>query len=72
MPESQSLPLLLAGPIIRRLEPDRLVFWLAVTAAAEVRLTLRPEDGHPRDHRLRIDDSLHLLQAGISFICWSI
>ena len=42
------LPLVLAGPILRRLTPDRLTFWLATTSPVQLRLTLLPENGSAR------------------------
>jgi len=44
------LPLVLAGPILRRLMPDRLAIWLAVSAPANARLTLDANDGVSRCH----------------------
>ncbi|MFN3496079.1 MAG: hypothetical protein ACK40L_16385 [Hydrogenophaga sp.] len=40
------LPLVLAGPILRRLEARRLVFWLATRAPVRVRLTLDTGEPH--------------------------
>jgi len=39
MPESAPLPAVIAGPLLRRLEPQRLVLWLV--ASRELALTLR-------------------------------
>ncbi|MFC4655878.1 alkaline phosphatase D family protein [Rheinheimera marina] len=42
---SDSLPLVLAGPILRLATPERLVFWLATSTAIDARLQLsRPAD----------------------------
>ena len=48
----ESLPLVLAGPILRRVEAKRLVFWLAARAPARVRIALDYGDGRPRVHDL--------------------
>ena len=37
----QQLPRVLAGPILRRLLPDRLVIWMATTVPADVQITLK-------------------------------
>ncbi len=49
---SPTLPLVIAGPILRRLTPDGLVLWLAVRDPVRVRLALDPGEGPPRDHPL--------------------
>jgi hypothetical protein len=41
----RGLPLVLAGPILRRVEPARVVVWLATTRAARVRLEVRGGGG---------------------------
>lgn len=38
-----ALPLVLAGPLLRRIEADRLVFWLVASDALSLRLILQPE-----------------------------
>ena len=43
--DKSELPLIMAGPILRRIEPDQLVFWLAVTRPVALRLDLFPPDG---------------------------
>jgi hypothetical protein len=42
------LPLVLAGPILRRLTPQRLTLWLATRAPARLRLALDAGEGAPR------------------------
>jgi hypothetical protein len=42
------LPLVLAGPILRRLTPTRLTFWLATSQPVLSQLTLVPEQGEPQ------------------------
>jgi hypothetical protein len=49
---SPTLPLVIAGPILRRLTPNGLVLWLAVRDPVRVRLALDPGEGPPRDHPL--------------------
>lgn len=51
-PADTALPLVLAGPILRRLMPDRLTIWLALSAPAKVRLSLDANDGVSRCHVL--------------------
>ena len=51
MPHPDTLPAVLAGPLLRRLEPQRLVLWLV--GSRELTLTLRLSvDEHTRDIRL--------------------
>ncbi|CEA01477.1 isoleucyl-tRNA synthetase [Pseudomonas saudimassiliensis] len=45
-PTAASLPPVLAGPILRRLEPGRLVLWLVGSAPLNLALVLEP-DGEP-------------------------
>ncbi|MFQ6571774.1 alkaline phosphatase D family protein [Pseudomonas sp. UM16] len=40
MPESPALPAVLAGPLLRRLEPTRMVFWLVGSQALQPTLSL--------------------------------
>ena len=40
MTPSSSLPLVLAGPVLRRLEPQRLAIWLACTQPLQPEFTL--------------------------------
>ncbi len=59
------LPLVLAGPILRRLTPDRLAIWLALSAPANARLSLDANDGVSRCHLLTAGDtSCRHLAAG--------
>ncbi|MBD8530001.1 MULTISPECIES: alkaline phosphatase D family protein [unclassified Massilia] len=44
---------MLAGPVLRRLEPGRLVLWLVGSAQLDLTLVLAPGDGAPR--RLALD-----------------
>jgi hypothetical protein len=46
------LPLALAGPILRRLTPERLTLWLATRAPARVRIELRCGEGPMRTFTL--------------------
>lgn len=48
IPASEGLPPVLAGPILRRLEPNRLVLWLVGSAPLDLSLVLAPESGAPR------------------------
>ena len=68
---TEGLPLVLAGPILRRAEARRLVFWLATTAPVRVRITLdtggtapqvfEPEPGSPACQTVSAGDRLHIL-----------
>src|SRR5690606_16994083 len=49
----ESLPLVLAGPILRRLQPDRLVLWLVGSTALNLTLLSSPTKGSGR--RLKLD-----------------
>ena len=55
MQVSQDLPSVLSGPILRRLEPGRLVLWLAGSAPLDLTLVLAPPGGAER--RLALDDN---------------
>lgn len=67
-----TLPLLLAGPILRRVEPTRVSVWVALSRAASVRLSLwenrvRSGSSNPLAsspgtgvHTLRMGDKLHI------------
>lgn len=65
MPETSSLPSVLAGPILRRLETNRLTFWLAVRAPADVKLELLPQGGDPQTYELsKKQAEVNLISAG--------
>ncbi|QUS56320.1 hypothetical protein [Pseudovibrio brasiliensis] len=65
MPETSSLPSVLAGPILRRLETTRLTFWLAVRAPADVKLELLPQGGDPQTYELSQKQAeVNLISAG--------
>src|SRR5690606_14132688 len=49
-PDAGALPLVLAGPLLRRMQARRVAWWLACTQACELRLTLRPADGPEQIH----------------------
>ena len=60
-----ALPLVLAGPIVRRAEANRLALWLAVREPASVRLTLFPPDRDAISVELTPScDQMLWLQAG--------
>lgn len=55
--------MVLAGPILRRLEPGRVVFWLAATEPLRLTLLLEPAGGVPR--RIALDAAhMHVLAVG--------
>ncbi len=54
---------MLAGPVLRRLEPGRLVLWLVGSAPLDLTLVLAPRAGAPR--RMRLDaDSCRVMHVG--------
>ncbi len=59
------LPQVLAGPILRRLEPGRVVIWLACTRALRVRVMFDRGEGLCLEHELEAGDGqCHHLVAG--------
>ncbi|MGK4342983.1 alkaline phosphatase family protein [Ectopseudomonas oleovorans] len=46
------LPAVLAGPLLRRLEPGRLVLWLVASGELNLHLWLQPEGQAPQTHAL--------------------
>ena len=62
-PATDALPAVLAGPLLRRLQPDRLVLWLVGSRALSLTLRLDSEPTGPRDYPL---DEAHcrVLQVG--------
>ena len=77
----------LAGPILRRTEPGRIVLWLASQQALDFRLQLTPENGDPETaspathHPVRVGERcfIHLLDFHCSnalptdvFISWDL
>ncbi|HAQ85038.1 MAG TPA: hypothetical protein DCR78_01155, partial [Pseudomonas sp.] len=60
-----SLPLVLAGPMLRRLEAGRLVLWLVASEPLQLRLALQPEEEAPVS--LALDgESCRQLRVGTS------
>jgi hypothetical protein len=66
-----ALPLMLAGPILRRVEPELVTVWVALSRAASLKLTLweeRVKAGSPNPHAssdpatttLRVGERLHI------------
>lgn len=49
MPQPDSLPAVIAGPMLRRLEPQRLVLWLVGSRTLQVRLRLQLPTGETLD-----------------------
>lgn len=59
------LPIVLAGPIIRRASANRLAIWVAAREPASVRLDLFPPEEEPRHLTFEIDqDTMLWLPAG--------
>ncbi len=52
-PQTDDLPLVLAGPILRRVEARRLVLWLATSTAVRSRVVLDTGEGEPQVHELQ-------------------
>lgn len=72
--EDSELPLVLAGPILRRVEARRIVLWLATREVARVRITLDTgngpvehvcEPGTPACLHLKAGESLHYLMVDL-------
>jgi hypothetical protein len=62
-PAFDVLPPVLAGPVLRRLEPGRLVLWLVGSAALDLTLVLVPKGGSPL--RMRLDaDRCRVMRVG--------
>lgn len=59
-PPLDSLPPVLAGPILRRVQADRLAWWLACTQPRRIRVHLRRADGETTLH----EPTVHSLRAG--------
>ena len=55
--EALPLPLVLAGPLLRRAEPGRLVFWLATSCPTTIELILASEGEAER--RVRLAEGTH-------------
>jgi len=65
IPVLPALPSVLSGPILRRLEPARLVLWLVGSAPLELTLVLAPQGG--REQRIRLDASYcRLVRVGLA------
>lgn len=47
-----SMSTLLAGPVLRRMQTDRLTFWLVTSKAVQWQLTLLPEKNPPQVHEV--------------------
>ncbi|GAB3283616.1 alkaline phosphatase family protein [Parahaliea aestuarii] len=59
------LPLLLAGPILRRVERKRFVAWLATSQRCDLKLTLSPSQAPEQSYHLRAGEAgLNAIQAG--------
>ncbi|WP_375749043.1 alkaline phosphatase family protein [Vibrio sp. HN007] len=52
MPQNHQLPLVLAGPILRRVSTDKFAFWLATTADIEIKLGLYPDSVASQSYEL--------------------
>ncbi|MBJ7547412.1 alkaline phosphatase family protein, partial [Pseudomonas sp. OA3] len=54
MPDNAAAPLpdVLAGPLLRRLEPGRLVLWLVASRELSLQLWLQPEGQAQQTHAL--------------------
>lgn len=74
---SNPLPLVLCGPILRRVTANSITIWLVNSCAAPVKLTLNPENGSPivlssneieQKHceRVQLADNAHVLILNIT------
>lgn len=59
-PADDDLPLVLAGPVLRRVQPRRIAWWMACTRAVALRVVLRHPDGRSTTH----EPTVHRLRAG--------
>ncbi len=67
MTETCSLPAVLAGPILRRLNTSRLTLWLALREKADVKLELFPANGAHQAYELSKEDTaVNWVRAGES------
>jgi len=62
-PAADDLPLVLAGPVLRRVQPRRIAWWMACSRALALRVDLKLPDGRtpalaPRVQQLRAGDHL--------------
>lgn len=48
--DASGLPLVLAGPLLRRVQAQRIAWWLACTEACELRVQLSHADGRQQTH----------------------
>ncbi|MBH9342921.1 alkaline phosphatase family protein [Pseudomonas aeruginosa] len=55
--DTSPLPLVLAGPLLRRAQPERLVFWLATSRPVAIELLLAPAGEAER--RIALDSAAH-------------
>lgn len=62
---TEPLPLVLAGPVLRRLEAGRLVLWLVASEPLQLRLALQPEGQAPVSLAVE-DESCRQLRVGTS------
>lgn len=58
-----ALPDLIAGPIVRRLQPQQMVLWFVSSRALDVSLTLFMRDGHIRSFPLG-DTNMDVIRVG--------
>ncbi|NAW12907.1 alkaline phosphatase family protein [Halomonas sp. D1-1] len=65
--DSTPLPDVLAGPLLRRLAPDRLVLWLATSRSLSLSLELAPTNEPPR--RLAIAEE-HCRRVPVGRLAW--
>jgi len=65
MQPEANLPAVLAGPILRRVNSDRVAIWMAVRSPARVKLELQPEAESSRDYVLEPGtEALSCISAG--------
>lgn len=62
---SSPLPAVLAGPLLRRLQADRLVLWLVASEPLSLRLELHP-DGEPARSLALVGEACRRLRIGTS------
>jgi hypothetical protein len=63
-----SLPLVLAGPILRRTETERLAIWMVVSKPVDFKITFNPKRKTKQNiQHLKAGDNLHYLLIDLQF-----
>ncbi|MGB2078805.1 MAG: alkaline phosphatase family protein [Vibrio sp.] len=60
MPQSEQLPLVIAGPILRRVTPNEITLWLATTHSVEVKIDFHPSSDAHQSYTLTPNSAEHI------------